>query len=77
MPLHIIPVHAYSGYKSNERPLSFVFEGNTHKIKKIISHTYEEIPGKGRRRMYAVKTDEGLTYKLLYDENQGQWLLEE
>ncbi len=76
MPLfHTIQVSTYSGYKADERPLRFIFEGKTHKIKEILSQTYEEISGKGRRRRYTIKTDEGLTFKLLYDENQNQWFL--
>jgi len=77
MKLHNIQVSTYSGYKADERPLEFVFKGKTHTIKEIITQTYEEIPGKWLRRVYDIKTDEGLTFKLLYDENQDRWFLEE
>jgi len=77
MTLHNIQVGTYAGYKADERPLSFIFKEKTHKIKEIISQAYEEIPGRGRRKRYTIETDEGLTFKLLYDENQDQWFLEE
>ncbi len=60
MKSHDIQVSTYSGYKADERPLKFTFEGKTHTIKEIIRHAYEEIPGKGLRRVYDTKTDEGL-----------------
>ena len=77
MIFHDIQVSTYSGYKADERPLEFTFKEKKHNIKEIISQTYEEIPGTWLRRVYTIKTDEGLAFKLLYDENQDQWFLEE
>jgi len=77
MNLHDIQVSTYSGYKADERPLRFVFKGKTHTIREIKNQTYEEIPGVGLRRRFDIKTDEGLAFKILYDENQDQWFLEE
>ena len=77
MKLHDIQVSTYSGYKADERPLEFTFEGKKHTIKEITNQTYEETPGKWIRRVYDIKTDEGLTFKLFYDENQERWFLEE
>lgn len=77
MKLHDIQVSTYSGYKADEKPLEFTFEGKKHKIKEITSQAYEEIPGKGLRRIYDIKTDDGLAFKLFYYENQGRWFLEE
>ena len=77
MKLHDIQVSTYSGYKADERPLKFIFHGKTHTINEILRQTYEEIPGRGLRKRYTIKTDEGLTCKLLYDENQDRWFLEE
>ena len=77
MKLHDVQVSTHSGYKADERPLRFVFKGKTHTIKEIISQAYEEIPGKGLRKVYDIKTDEGLTFKLFHDENQDRWFLEE
>lgn len=77
MIFHEIQVSTYSGYKADEKPLEFTFKEKRHKIKEILSQAYEEISGKGLRRRYTIKTDEGLTFKLLYDENQDRWFLEE
>ena len=77
MKLHDIQVSTYSGYKADERPCKFIFKGKTHTIKEIINQTCEEIPGKWSRRIYDIKTDEGLTFKLFYDENKDRWFLEE
>lgn len=76
MELHDIRVSSYAGYKANERPLEFTFKGKRHKIKEIISQTYEDISGKGLKRRFTIKTDDGLTFKLFYDESQDQWFLE-
>ncbi len=72
-----IQVSTYAGYKADERPLSFVFEGKKYTIKEIIYQTNEEILGIGLRRTYTVKTDGGLTHKLHYDEGRDEWFLEE
>ena len=77
MKSHAIHVSTYSGYKADERPLEFVFKGKTHTIKEITSQAYEEISDKGLRKRYIIKTDEGLTFKLFYNENQERWFLEE
>ncbi len=77
MKLHDVHVNTYSGYKADERPLAFTFEGKKHKINEIISQAYEEISGKGLKRRYTIKTDEGLTFNLFYDENQERWFLKE
>ena len=77
MIFHNVHVSTYSGYKADERPLEFTFKGKKHKINEIISQAYEEISGKGLRRRYTIKTDEGLTFKLFYEENQDRWFWEE
>ncbi|HHT9123947.1 MAG TPA: hypothetical protein ACFYEF_13845 [Candidatus Wunengus sp. YC63] len=77
MKLHDVHVNTYSGYKADERPLAFTFEEKKHKINEIISQAYEEISDKGLRKRYTIKTDEELTFKLFYNENQERWFLEE
>ena len=77
MKLHDIQVSTYSGYKADEESMQVYLQRKTHTIKEIINQTYEEIHGKWSRRIYDIKTDEGLTFKLFYDENQDRWFLEE
>jgi len=76
MELHDIKVSSYAGYKADERPLEFTFKGKRHKIKEIISQAYEEISGVGLRKRFDIETDEGLTFKLFYDESPDRWFLE-
>ncbi len=75
--MHSIKVSTYAGYKADERPLDFVFEGKMYKIKDIICQTCEEDISGGLSRRYTVRTDEGLRFKLCCDENHDQWFLEE
>jgi hypothetical protein len=75
--LHSIKVSTYAGYKADERPLDFIFEGKKHEIKDIICQTCEEDISGGLSRRYTVMTYEGLRFKLCYDENQDRWFLEE
>ena len=77
MKLHDIQVCTYAGYKADERPLKFIFNGKEYAIKEIIHQTYEAILGGGLRRRYTVKTDAGFTFKIFYDENQDRWFLED
>lgn len=77
MIFHNVHVSTYSGYKADEKPLEFTFKEKRHKIKKIISQAYEEISGEGLRKRFDIETDEELTLRLFYDENQGRWFLEE
>ncbi|MHC4453106.1 MAG: hypothetical protein ACYSWS_00235 [Planctomycetota bacterium] len=75
--MHSITVSTYAGYKADERPLDFVFEGKKYKIKDIVYQTCEEDISGGLSRRYTVITDEGLRFKLCCDENRDQWFLEE
>jgi len=77
MKLHNIQVSAYAGYKAEEKPLKFIFEGKKYTVKEIVHQTSEEILGGGVRRRYTVKTDEGLMFDLCYDVSRDRWFLEE
>ncbi len=75
--LKSIQVNTYAGYRADERPVKISYKGREHKITDIISRTNEEVLGEGMVRRFAVKTDEGLSFKLRHSENQDQWFLEE
>jgi len=36
MKFEVIDVNAYSGYKHNERPISFIFQGRDYRVTGII-----------------------------------------
>ncbi|ODS30877.1 MAG: putative cytosolic protein [Candidatus Scalindua rubra] len=77
MKLYNIQVSAYAGYKANERPLDFTFKKKKHLIKNIIQQTYEKNVSGGLIRRFTVKTDEGIIFKLCYNEKQDQWFIED
>lgn len=77
MKFHPIRVYTYSGYKADERPLRFEHEGKEHMIREIINQTREEIVGKGLRRKFTVRTEEGKIFTLFHKEIKDQWFLEE
>ncbi len=76
MKSHPIRVHAYSGYKSDERPFKFEHEGKEHMIREIINQTFEEIVGNGLRNKFTVRTEKGKIFTLFHEEIKDQWFLE-
>ena len=77
MKLYDIQVNSYAGYKADERPLDFTFEGKKHTIKNVIHQSYEKNILGGLRRIFTVETDEGSTFKLCYDEIKDRWFMED
>ena len=72
-----IKVTAYAGYRSEERPCSFVLEGKKIGVKEIISRWVEDgARNKQQRRFFRVKGDDGFTYLLSCVEQTGEWRLE-
>jgi hypothetical protein len=66
-----IEVQCYSGYKADERPLSFVLDGKKLMIDKIIDRW--RTPGYD---FFQVVADNGKTYLLKNDRESGRWVLE-
>ena len=72
-----VEVTAYAGYRGEERPVSFVLEGEKIGISEIISRWVEEgTEEKKQRRFFRVKGEDGFTYLLSYLEQTGEWDLE-
>jgi hypothetical protein len=72
-----IKVTAYAGYRSEERPSSFVLEGKKIGVAEIISRWVEEgARNKQQRHFFRVKGDDGFTYLLSCVEQTGEWYLE-
>ena len=71
----ISDVKTYSGYKTDERPLSFSYKGKTVSIVKTIVTKYLELnsPDRIRRVQYEVIGDDNISYYLLYDVNRSEW----
>ncbi len=77
MKTYPIQVKTYSGYKADERPLTFKYKGTQHTIREVINQVREEIAGNGLQNKFTVKTEEGKVYTLFHKEINDQWFLEE
>ena len=69
MKFEKIFVTAYSGYKCNERPVSFLFRGKEHTVDEIIDRWYQATarPNEPKMEYYKVKTADGETCILRYN----------
>jgi len=68
LPIH---VDAYSGYKASERPSQFVLDEQIYQITAVLDQWYEPTA-----TYFKVRTVEGKTYLLLYDEETDEWVLQ-
>ena len=68
MPDERIEVGCYSGYKVNERPVAFIFQGRRWEVKKIIDRWYEGglDPTRPEINYFKVKTTEDQVFILRY-----------
>lgn len=68
-----IEVECYSGYKADERPLAFTYQGRRREVEEIVDRWYEgEVdPGRPTTNYFKVKTTDGdisiLRYLSLFD----------
>jgi len=70
-----IQVECYSGYRANERPLAFTWQGKRRKVKKIVDRWYEggrsaKIPS---LYYFKVVTNEGEEFILRYNSLFDAW----
>ncbi len=65
-----IEVTAYSGYKANERPLSFAVEGERLEVKEIIDRWYGV-----ESDYFKVAASDGRVYTLKWQRLLDVWLL--
>jgi hypothetical protein len=65
-----IEVSAYSGYKANERPLSFVLDQNRLEVTDVIDRWYGE-----EHDYFKVLADDGNVYLLGWQRKMDHWLL--
>jgi hypothetical protein len=70
-----VQVDGYSGYKANERPVVFTFQGRRLEILEILDRWYEGgmTPEAAVVDYYKVKTDDGNMFILRYETQSGQW----
>ncbi len=78
MPDKQIQVTAYSGYRGEESPRSFMVEGKRVEVRKVIARWFEEDEATGERnRYFRVKGDDFRVRVLRYRERDGIWLMVE
>jgi hypothetical protein len=65
-----IEVSAYSGYKANERPLSFVIDQERIEVRDVIDRWYGE-----EHDYFKVLAGDGRVYLLGWQRSLDQWLL--
>ncbi len=74
MPKERITVVAYSGYKGDERPQSFLRNREEIEVLEILSAWIEErIEDRRRRRFFEVRGSDGSIHKIYYDERDKEW----
>src|SRR5262245_36448216 len=66
-----IQVEAYSGYKANERPTSFVLDEETYEIASIEDRWQDP-----EAEYFKVRTTDGKLYLLRYDQRADEWTLQ-
>ncbi len=70
MSRRIIEVNAYSGYKANERPVSFRIRERLFEVKEILDRWYGE-----DHDYFKLRADDDHTYLIRYDRKNDEWEL--
>ena len=70
-----IQVECYSGYKANERPLAFFYQGKRWDIAEIIDRWYEGglNPSQPALNYFKVRTTDGKNFLLRYNSLFDAW----
>ena len=64
----MVKVQCYSGYKVNEKPVSFSLRHSTYQVKEILDRWYGE-----NSVYFKIKADDENIYLLKYDEWHDEW----
>ena len=73
---HPVQVKCYSGFKANERPLSFTLSDRELSVMDIEGSWFEEgESNRSRQACFRVRADDGDLYLLSYDESADVWVL--
>ena len=72
-----IQVECHSGYKVNEYPVAFTFQGQRRVVSEIVDRWYEGgiIPDKPAADYFKVKTDDERIYILVYESYSDKWFI--
>ena len=77
MPYERIEVECYSGYRANERPVAFTFQGQRWEVAAIIDRWYEGglYPNQPALDYFKVRTTEGNLFLLRYNSLFDVWAI--
>lgn len=72
-----IEVSTHSGFKADERPVSFIWRGREHRIHEIIDRWYEGglKPGDPSLSYFRVHSDDDRKYLLRYNGLFDEWAI--
>ena len=72
-----IRVECYSGFKANERPVAFTYQGERREIEEIVDRWYEGGLDSGRSVIdyFKVRAADGKVYLLRYQSGSDAWSL--
>jgi hypothetical protein len=72
-----VQIESYSGYKANERPVAFIFQGNRWEISEILDRWYEGgvNPEQPIVDYFKVKTRNGNVFILRYEAESEEWTI--
>jgi hypothetical protein len=72
-----IRVTAYSGYRDNESPRTFLISDEKMTVVEIVDRWIEEnFSDRMRKRFFIVKTQDNKHYKIYIDEKTSEWFCE-
>ena len=72
-----VTVSAYSGYRGEEQPRSFILDHDRIEVIEIVSQWREEVVGdRTGKRCFRVKGSDRYVHVLSCHEKTGQWYLE-
>jgi hypothetical protein len=78
MPYERIKVECYSGYKANERPIAFIFQGARWEVQEIIDRWCEGDHESSRPEIsyFKVRTTEGQVFIIRYQSLFDAWSIQ-
>ena len=74
MPEEKISVIAYSGYRGEQTPRTIFLHGERIEVIEILNQWIEErLEDRTTKRFYQIKGDDGVLYRIYYDEKAMEW----
>ncbi|HKJ66737.1 MAG TPA: DUF6504 family protein [bacterium] len=70
-----LEVETYSGYKADERPVQFTFQGSVYEVKDILDRWYEggQISGRPTIHYFRVRTTTDRIFLLRHHPPRNRW----